>query len=155
MIISKEYKDKLQLEDNTLEKLISAINEIDLEKEVYEDEKNKKNSEVEDKENNDMKNLKDVIYLNDNFNVEELNSSKMMMIIKILIIMTLIQYLKKIQRMVLIYVFFQKTKSFKFWIIRQTIKNNAFDKYKEIILQLKKISQKKGHMSVENLKIRI
>jgi len=53
-----------------------------------------------------MKNLKDVIELNDNFNVEELNSSKMIMIIKNLIIMTIIQYLKKIQRMVLIYVIF-------------------------------------------------
>jgi len=65
------------IEDNTLEKLISSINEIHLDKEVYEDEKNKKKSEVEDKESNDMKNLKDII-----------------------------QYLKKFQRMVLIYVIF-------------------------------------------------
>ena len=34
------------------------MNEIDLDKESYEDENNKKNNEVEEKESNDMKNLK-------------------------------------------------------------------------------------------------
>lgn len=62
--ISYEYFKRLQKEiiaiDNDIveDKTLSAMNEIDLDKESYEDENNKKNNEVEEKESNDMKNLK-------------------------------------------------------------------------------------------------
>ena len=123
-----------------------------MDKESYEDENNKKNNEVEEKESNDMKNLKDEIEINDNFNVEEVNISKYDNDNKDINPNEDYSISEgNSEDGTNICNLLEDKNHLNSGLLDRLLNNNSFDKYKEIILQLKKNKpKKKAHVSGES-----